>query len=519
VVERRRRRRRAVALAVLATWLVVLAWHVRREYFRPLAERLAEASANVVPTAAFYSITLGDAPIGYAATRIDTLPDGFVVEDDMRLRVKALGSDIPAAARTRVRLGSSLALRDFSFTLRSDIGRFNVDGEMSGDTLLQLRILAGGDEQSLQLATEGPVVLPSVMPLRFALGAEPEVGEAYAFEIFDPSVMERQKVTLEVLGKETLIVPDSAVFDAGIGKWVTARTDTVETWHVRQEFGGVELESWLDPDGVAVKATSPLGFTIERTAFEIAWNEYRQLEMTGGTAELDAGDIIESTAISVGVTLPESERLTGLAVRLRDVDLSGFDLDGDRQRLSGDTLFVGAGSIPVSVGYALPADPEEWGTELAGTPLIQIDDAVVRRAALEALGGTSDPKQAAARLNEWVHENLEKRLTLSVPSARQVLDARSGDCNEHTVLYVALARAVGLPARTAAGLVYVRGRFYYHAWPEVWLDEWVPVDPTLGQFPADASHLRFVVGGLVRQVELVRLIGHLRLEVVSVEER
>jgi transglutaminase-like putative cysteine protease len=78
---------------------------------------------------------------------------------------------------------------------------------------------------------------------------------------------------------------------------------------------------------------------------------------------------------------------------------------------------------------------------------------------------------------------------------------------------------VGLPARTAAGLVYVRGRFYYHAWPEVWLDEWVPVDPTLGQFPADASHLRFVVGGLVRQVELVRLIGHLRLEVVSVEER
>jgi transglutaminase-like putative cysteine protease len=97
----------------------------------------------------------------------------------------------------------------------------------------------------------------------------------------------------------------------------------------------------------------------------------------------------------------------------------------------------------------------------------------------------------------------------------QVLDAMSGDCNEHTVLYVAFARALGLPARTAAGLVSIRGRFYYHAWPEVWVGgDWLALDPTLGQTPADASHLRFIVGGLARQVELVRLIGRLQLEVL-----
>ena len=101
-----------------------------------------------------------------------------------------------------------------------------------------------------------------------------------------------------------------------------------------------------------------------------------------------------------------------------------------------------------------------------------------------------------------------------VDRARQVLEAKQGDCNEHTVLYVALARAVGLPARTAVGLVYLRGHFYYHAWPEVWLGEWVAVDPTLGQYPADASHLRFILGGLARQVELIRLIGRLQLEVI-----
>jgi transglutaminase-like putative cysteine protease len=126
--------------------------------------------------------------------------------------------------------------------------------------------------------------------------------------------------------------------------------------------------------------------------------------------------------------------------------------------------------------------------------------------------------QVASRLNAWVYGALEKRVTFSLPSARQVLDGRQGDCNEHTVLYVALARALGLPARTATGLVYVRGRFYYHAWPEVWLGQWVAVDPTFGQFPADAAHLRFVVGGLADQVQLVRLIGRVELEVVDAVE-
>jgi hypothetical protein len=43
------------------------------------------------------------------------------------------------------------------------------------------------------------------------------------------------------------------------------------------------------------------------------------------------------------------------------------------------------------------------------------------------------------------------------------------------------------------------------------------VDPTFGQFPADAAHLRLVSGGLARQLELVRLVGRLGVEVVATE--
>ncbi|UCC73499.1 MAG: transglutaminase domain-containing protein [Gemmatimonadota bacterium] len=515
-----RRRRQLIGGAIVIAWVVVLAWHVRREYFRPIAVRLSEASANLMPSHSFYSIKLGGAPIGYASSRIDTLTGGFILEDDLRLRITALGSQAPASARTQIKLGETLQLENFQFALRSDFGDFRVAGAMDGDTLLKLEIDAGGDRQDLSVPTDGPVLLPQVMPVHFVLGEEPRTGVIYAFEVFDPSVMERQRVTMEVLGRETLIYPDSVEYDESVGQWIPQTLDTVETWHVRQGFGGVELESWLDPDGLVVRATSPLGYTIERTAFEIAWNDYRQLELSGvAPAGLDATDIIEHTAISVGAEMPAGDRLAGLTVRLGNVDLEGFDLEGDRQRLSGDTLRVLAEARPAGVSYRLPADRDDWDAELAATPLIQTADPAIRRTAERVIAGESDPVRAAERLTSWVYESLGKEITLSVPSARQVLEMRRGDCNEHTVLYVALARSAGIPARTATGLVYVRDRFYYHAWPEVWLDRWVPVDPTLGQFPADASHIRFVTGGLARQVELVRLIGLLQLDVLSVEER
>ncbi|MFC1791184.1 transglutaminase family protein, partial [Gemmatimonadota bacterium] len=155
-------------------------------------------------------------------------------------------------------------------------------------------------------------------------------------------------------------------------------------------------------------------------------------------------------------------------------------------------------------------------------PLIQSDDERI----IETAEGwvnwrfmwSKDPKRITRILNQEIYRFLEKEITFSIPNAVQVLEAGRGDCNEHTVLFVAMARALGLPARTAVGLVYVNEAFFYHAWPEVWLGQWVAVDPTFDQYPADAAHLRFVVGGLANQVEIVRLIGNLGIEVVLPEE-
>jgi transglutaminase-like putative cysteine protease len=88
---------------------------------------------------------------------------------------------------------------------------------------------------------------------------------------------------------------------------------------------------------------------------------------------------------------------------------------------------------------------------------------------------------------------------------------------------VAMARSLGIPARINVGVAYVRGAFYYHAWPEVWIDEgngrglWLPVDPTFNQFPADATHLRLARGGLEKQTVIMPLIGQVNIAVTGVQ--
>ena len=119
---------------------------------------------------------------------------------------------------------------------------------------------------------------------------------------------------------------------------------------------------------------------------------------------------------------------------------------------------------------------------------------------------------------KWVFEKLTKTSTVSLPSAVEVLRTRQGDCNEHAILYTAMSRAAGVPARVASGIVALGDRFYYHAWAEVLLGgHWLAVDPVFGQYPADATHVRFVVGGLERQAELMRVIGKLKIKIVKAE--
>jgi transglutaminase-like putative cysteine protease len=108
----------------------------------------------------------------------------------------------------------------------------------------------------------------------------------------------------------------------------------------------------------------------------------------------------------------------------------------------------------------------------------------------------------------------------SSDQASEVLRAGKGDCTEHSLLFVAMARAAGIPARGVHGMVYAAygdgvPALYWHAWAEVRSgDEWIAVDPTFDQPVADATHIAL---GRGTQVDAVSLLG--ALAVVQAEPK
>jgi transglutaminase-like putative cysteine protease len=322
---------------------------------------------------------------------------------------------------------------------------------------------------------------------------------------------------VSVDAESVFVLPDSSAFDAGARRWVGARPDTVRAWRLSTATEGASgFTGWVDEQGRVVLATQVLGLTLERRPYEVAFENWKASAAERNVQVTADRDIYETTAISASKALRKN--LQELRVTLTGVDLNGFDVKGYRQKLRGDTLTVTREPpVAMQAAWKLPygARSTVMSVFLDPEPLLESRSPEIIQLAVRLRRTDADPRVVAERINRWVYDSLRKEINVGVPSALGTLRARVGDCNEHTQLYVALARAAGIPARVAAGLAYLDGKFYYHAWPEVFLERWVAVDPTFGQFPADASHLRFTVGGLGRQAELLRLMGALKIDVLS----
>src|SRR3954463_9699613 len=222
--------------------------------------------------------------------------------------------------------------------------------------------------------------------------------------------------------------------------------------------------------------------------------------------------------------VPEPRDVRLMRIRLGGADFSAADLDGGAQHFADGILEL---RDPQDLKPS-PADPD-ISRYLAAEAFIESDAPEIVAEAEKAVHGVSGTRARAERLTRYVNALLDKKPTVSLPSAREVLRTKVGDCNEHTALYVAMARALGIPARIAVGLVYIHGAFYYHAWPEVYIGAagsgtaahprglGLPVDPALNQFPADATPLRLARGGLDKQAAILPLIGRLKITVLELE--
>jgi transglutaminase-like putative cysteine protease len=435
--------------------------------------------------------------IGFSVGQTTPTDDGFELREDGRLQMTLLGATTASRLKSVVRVDKSFNLRSFSFSLDPGTGPTVVSGTLDGRRLDLAVKTSSGERHETRVLAEPPALALNLPRQLAARGLA--AGQRFTVSVFDPATLSNAPMTIEVQAREI----------------VQAAGRPVPAFRVEGRFRGVVTKSWITDVGEIVREESPLGFLIVRETPDRA----QALAMPGQVQM----DLLEAAAIvpSPARSIDEPTAVERLRVRLEGaVDFEDADLQGAGQSVHGEVFEV-RDARTLLPGRDDPPSARETSPE----PFLESDAPEIRAEARKAVGDATLPRAQAERLVRYVHELLEKKLTVSLPDALEVLKTRVGDCNEHTALYVAMARSLGLPSRVAVGLVYLRGAFYYHAWPEVYVAEgngrglWLPVDPTLNQFPADATHLRLARGGLDRQAAILGLVGRAKIQVLDVKVR
>jgi len=280
---------------------------------------------------------------------------------------------------------------------------------------------------------------------------------------------------------------------------------------------------WTDRTGEVLKSHSrQMNIETFRTTKAVALDK----------TELGQIDLGLDVAIAVDRPLknPHDTKQVRYRVHLDGNDPAGVFSSGLSQRIKS----IDPHTAEVTV-YAVRPDEQSGNPDAVDDPpsdddrkpnnLIQSDDAKIVAVAREAAGRQKDPWLAAVALERHVRNLIKlKDFSQVFASAAEVIESGQGDCTEHAVLLAALARARGIPARVAMGLVYLENKkaFFYHMWTEVCIKgRWIPLDATLGKGGIGAAHLKLAHSNLAGAsayssfLPIAQVLGRLHVEIIE----
>lgn len=431
--------------------------------------------------------------IGYSHQKTLEAGESIEIKEYAKFKMITFGITQNIETNTTYVLKANL-LESFEFEMKAGSATINAKGTRNeGAFDIEMKTVSGNSSLSYPV-DEKAFVIP--MLYKHLGELKPPAGEKFKVSIFDPSLIitgvppEKMVAYIDIEGNETI-------------KTASTQHDTLK---FKIQLIGATSTLWVNDRGVVVKEFTEPGFTS------------RLEEKAKATGERLANiDIVSKTAISSNVELANPRELKLLRAKIVGLDSTdGLQLnDGRRQSFNSGVVEVTSETLETLAPYSLPYKGSDKSELTKPTHLIQSTDPEIAVTTQSILNGETDSLIAGSKLVDWVFKNLEKVPVLTIPSALDVLKTKQGDCNEHATLLTALSRSAGIPTRIVLGVMYINGKFYYHAWNEMFLGEWVTADSTLGQMPADASHIKLLEGDLSRSSEIMRFLGKLKLEILD----
>lgn len=427
--------------------------------------------------------------IGFSHTTFSKKENQYVLKEIVFMRINTLGMIHDINLKTGGILNPDFTLTSFDFELSSERFSFSAKGSFS-DNVLSITTQSAGASRTVNVSVKNkPYLAAGVIDAVHAAGLK--TGDTLTFNVFDPATMGQESLVARVVGQEDIL---------SMGRMHKARVLSLS-------FKGMTQQAWIGEDGEVLKEEGLLGISLEKTTREDA--------IFGLPVEASQ-DLTEIVSVSSNVLIHDAESLDRLKVELGGIIYENVDLVGGRQSLKDNVLTIRKESLSgLPPGFDVNKLQEAEKKLLEPTPFIQSDHHKILTLAQKIVSGNDTPLKKIKKLVSWIHDHIEKRPVISLPDALSTLENRVGDCNEHAVLLAALARAAGIPSMVETGLVYLNGKFFYHAWNIVYIGRWITADSLFGQVPADVTHIRFSGGTPAQQLDLMNIIGKVTLKVIQ----
>lgn len=438
--------------------------------------------------------------LGFSFAKMIVAQNGVTVDSKVFFRLKSGGVNQSTTFNQITHLNPDLTLKDFSLVQEILGQRQKVDAHIKNKKLVY-RVVGLGFDKTKSIPFP-PNVAPSTTFLLNIVRDGLKVGRKGRFPIFMEAFQMQVDMEYKILRKEPF----------------TYAGDTVETFVIYHQVAGMESTLWVTSEGTVMKEMTSQGFESRKEPEAVA----RDL----GDEVMTVSSMITLSLVKPGKDISDPGKKRQMKMQLSKIRSPDLIPQDHRQKVlrskkSADgtyssVLLVNSEAKQVARPVGRPVASFDQPEYLDDTAEVQSKHPLIRGLARELVGDTEDAWKASKQINLWVFSNLKKELVDSV-SALNALRERKGECQSHTYLFTAIARAAGIPTKIVNGLVYspkFKG-FLYHAWPEVYVGEWRALDPTFGQDTVDATHIKLSEGEKESQLKLMEFVGKVQIELIE----
>jgi len=497
----RRQRTRSILVLFLSLFVI---FSCAPSYFDPIRtppEPLRMKGLNDLPWRELWAgIVFNGEKVGFSHLKIVPLKgEGlFRLESEANLRIRFLGISKRISMKSEDIVRADLTSQSFRHEIAMDEKTFVIEGHVKDGTL-RTEQKSGKERRAAEIKLEAPLYPTAVINLYPVLKGL-VVGAKYQYDVYDPQSQSITSVSQTV-----------AAFER------SRQLDIEPSWKVKTSMMGQDVETWINPKGEAVFELGMKGVLITYRESEAEARSYLS------QASLNKKDLIlDFSVVKTEKPLACPREATFLEISLTGIAGELPLLQGPGQEAAqnpNDQASIiyrinrNPGSPAKISGPQYSVDGYRWTLP---SSQIESDHPEMVNTAREVTKGISDPLAKVRKLAKWVADEVKDEPVDSF-SALEVLHTKKGECQAHTMLYTALARAAGIPTRMTGGIVYMEGvGFLYHAWAESDVGGWVSVDPTFDQVGVDATHIKFVEGpGWISIVPLGRVVGRVKATVID----